>query len=118
MMDGFRIGQVQSFSSEHDCCLLTYHSRITQEPHKHAHYVSLLCAISHRQSSTDNGNGSESPEAKVGQKRKAENGSEEVDCSSEILEDLVKAFKTWVQGREWLNMRLCVSDFSDLALGV
>jgi nuclear cap-binding protein subunit 1 len=46
-------------------------------------------------------------EAQVGDKRKAE-GEEEVECGKEVLEDLSRAFRGWVEGREWLNMRLAV----------
>ena len=32
-----------------------------------------------------------------------------VECGREVLDDLSRAFRTWVEDRQWLNMRLCVS---------
>jgi nuclear cap-binding protein subunit 1 len=52
-------------------------------------------------------------DAQVGDKRKAE-GEEEVECGKEVLEDLSRAFRGWVEGREWLNMRLAVCAASTL----
>ena len=46
-------------------------------------------------------------DAEIGDKRKAEEGMEE--CGLEVIEDLNRAFRTWVEDRQWLNMRLCVS---------
>ena len=83
IFDGFRIG-------------------VTQEPHKHEHYVSLLSHLFRNPLPEDN-----MEDAQVGDKRKAE---EKVDeCGLEVLEDLSRAFRTWVEDRQWLNMRLCVS---------
>jgi hypothetical protein len=45
---------------------------------------------------------------RCGEKRKADR-SEEPDCAREILEDMSRQFRSWVQEREWLNMRLGVS---------
>jgi nuclear cap-binding protein subunit 1 len=48
-------------------------------------------------------------DAQTGEKRKAEEfRPETVECGREILQDLSKGFTSWVEGREWLNMRLCV----------
>jgi hypothetical protein len=87
---------------------------VTQEPHKHVHYVSLLLAISFKPISANKEEGAEGVDAepKVGEKRKADSG-EEPDCAREILEDMSRAFRGWVEGREWLNMRLGVSQFID-----
>lgn len=76
---------------------------MTQEPHKHAHYVTLLLALSYRPEAVK-----EEVEAQVGEKRKADHG-EEPDCGREVLEDMSRALRGWVEGREWLHMRLCVS---------
>lgn len=46
-------------------------------------------------------------EVEVGTKRKMED--EEVECGREVVEDLSRAFRNWVEDRQWLNMRLCVS---------
>jgi nuclear cap-binding protein subunit 1 len=78
--------------------------RVTQEPHKHQHFVMLLLALSRRSVSLL----SEEPDAQVGEKRKA-GGEDEAECGRDVLEDLSRAFRGWVEGREWLNMRLCVS---------
>lgn len=79
---------------------------ITQEPHKHAHYVSLLRALSFRPAS--NGEAAEGDDAQVGDKRKAGNDQDEVDPGKDVIEDLIRAFRSWVEGREWLHMRLTV----------
>lgn len=82
---------------------------VTQEPHKHAHYVSLLRALSYRPNSVKEEDAAAADsEPKVGEKRKADS-SEEPDCAREVLEDMCRAFRGWVEGREWLNMRLGVS---------
>lgn len=78
--------------------------RVTQEPHKHIHYASLLVALSRRPAVAR----SDETDAQVGEKRKAE-GDDDVDPTRDILNDLNRAFRNWVEGREWLNMRLAVS---------
>lgn len=83
---------------------LTSRFRVTQEPHKHIHYASLLLALSRRPASVR----SDDVDAQVGEKRKAE-GDDDVDPTRDILNDLNRAFRNWVEGREWLNMRLAVS---------
>ena len=53
------------------------------------------------------------PDPQVGEKRKAVDRGEEVEVEygREVLEELSRAFRGWVEGREWLNVRLCVSWF-------
>jgi nuclear cap-binding protein subunit 1 len=68
--------------------------------------VTLLLALSRRPAPAENTEEVE-VDAQVGDKRKAE-GEEEV------LEDLSRAFRGWVEGREWLNMRLAVCAASTL----
>ena len=68
--------------------------------------MSLLRALSFRPVS--NGDPGEDDEAATGDKRKA-SGSDDVDPGKDIMEDLVRAFRNWVDGREWLHMRLTVS---------
>lgn len=70
------------------------------------HYASLLLALSRRQTAER----TESSDAQVGDKRKAE-GDDNADPARDILADLNRAFKGWVEGREWLNMRLAVSQY-------
>lgn len=45
----------------------------------------------------------------TGQKRKAGNDQDDVDPGKDIIDDLIRAFRSWVEGREWLHMRLTVS---------
>jgi hypothetical protein len=83
--------------------------RITQEPHKHAHYVSLLLQLSRRPRPKEEEEAVDD-ELSLGDKRKAEEyRPETIECGREILQDLNRGFAGWVESREWLNMRLCVS---------
>jgi len=49
----------------------------------------------------------EEEDAQTGEKRKAEDDGE-LDCGRDVLENLSIAYRTWVEGREWLNVRQCV----------
>lgn len=69
-----------------------------------SYYVVLLLQLSRRPLEKD----SERADAQTGDKRKAEDS--EIECGRDVLEDLSTAFRSWVEAREWLNMRLCVSD--------
>jgi hypothetical protein len=82
--------------------------RVTQEPHKHPHFVSLLVHLFRQPATTPAAEGADQEEPATGEKRKAE-GEQEPECGREIVEDLSRAFRSWVEGRQWLNMRLCVS---------
>lgn len=90
---------------------------VTQEPHKHSHYVSLLTHLFRNPAPRDvDIGGGEDEEDELGRKRKAEDqggrdGGEAgvVECGREVLDDLSKAFRGWVEDRQWLNMRLTVS---------
>lgn len=82
--------------------------RVTQEPHKHPHFVSLLVHLFRQPVTTPAAEGPDQAEPSTGEKRKAE-GEQEPECGREIVEDLSRAFRSWVEGRQWLNMRLCVS---------
>ncbi|KAK8870013.1 hypothetical protein IAR55_000583 [Kwoniella newhampshirensis] len=88
---------------------------VTQQPQKHSYFVVLLLALSRRSppstEAAGNGEGGD-PEARLGDKRKAEDEAEDVDLSREVLEDLSRAFRGWVEGREWQNVRLCLHFFS------
>lgn len=77
---------------------------VTEMPFKQQHYVTLLMHLSYR---LPEGEGDVDEDAQMGEKRKAEEN--EADCGREVLEDLGRAFRTSVEGREWLNARLLVS---------
>ncbi|ORX39663.1 MIF4G like-domain-containing protein [Kockovaella imperatae] len=79
---------------------------VSQEPHKHPHFVSLLTHLSFIDNRTDGND----EDHHTGEKRKAESG--EPEYGREVLEDLSQAFRTWVEGREWLSMRCCIQFFS------
>jgi nuclear cap-binding protein subunit 1 len=80
--------------------------RVTQEPFKTAYYVALLLQLSIKSDSPTEVK--EEEDAQTGEKRKAlDEGNE--DCGKEVLENLNIAFRTWVEGREWSNVRQCVS---------
>jgi nuclear cap-binding protein subunit 1 len=49
----------------------------------------------------------EEEDTQTGEKRKAEDDGE-LDCGRDVLENLSIAYRTWVEGREWLNVRQCV----------
>ncbi|ORY25746.1 MIF4G like-domain-containing protein [Naematelia encephala] len=89
--DGFRIG-------------------VTQEPHKHPYFVSLLIYLSRRVPPKDDEE-IVTDETQTGEKRKAvdEAGQE---CGKDVLEDLRRAFRGWVEGRQWIEVRLCLQFFS------
>jgi len=55
----------------------------------------------------------EEEDAQTGEKRKAEDDGE-LDCGRDVLENLSIAYRTWVEGREWLNVRQCVCSRSSL----
>jgi len=55
----------------------------------------------------------EEEDAQTGEKRKAEDDGE-LDCGRDVLENLSIAYRTWVEGREWLNVRQCVCSLSSL----
>lgn len=79
---------------------------MTQEPHKHPHYVSLLLHLSR---GPPRSNPEDGIEPQTGEKRKAVDGLEDdANCGREVLEDLNRAFRDWVEARQWLNARLCV----------
>ncbi len=103
VLDGFRIGWVLPASQ----LAMAELCRVTQEPHKHPHYVSLLLALSRRPPVVKTDDIAEEPQ--VGEKRKAPDGADvEPEYGREVLEDLNRAFQGWVEGREWMNVRLCV----------
>ena len=53
----------------------------------------------------------EEEDAQTGDKRKADDDGE-ADCGRDVLENLSIAYRTWVEGREWMNVRQCVSFIS------
>ena len=73
--------------------------------------MTLLVQLSVRSPPAAEGEGED---AATGEKRKAAEDPE-VDCGREILEDLSRAFRTAVEGREWLNARLLLQFLSLLA---
>lgn len=75
-----------------------------EEPFKHHHYVALLVHLA----ATKPSEGAEETDPETGEKRKAVDS--EPDCGHEILEDLGRAFRSAVEGREWLSARLLVSN--------
>ncbi|OCF55167.1 nuclear cap-binding protein subunit 1 [Kwoniella mangroviensis CBS 10435] len=84
---------------------------VTQQPHKHSYLVVLLLSLSRRNSPTTEIN--EGDEAQVGDKRKAHDiNDEDVEYGREVLEDLSRALRGWVEGREWQNVRLGLQFFS------
>lgn len=81
---------------------------VTQQPFKTAYYVALLLQLSIKADSAPEMKEEDDVEAQIGEKRKAEEEAE-ADCGREVLEDLNIAFRSWVEGRQWLNVRQCVS---------
>nr|XP_018264090.1 uncharacterized protein I303_03968 [Kwoniella dejecticola CBS 10117]OBR86248.1 hypothetical protein I303_03968 [Kwoniella dejecticola CBS 10117] len=84
---------------------------VTQQPHKHSYLVVLLLSLSRHLAKSGEAGGEE---AQLGDKRKAED-EENLECGREILEDLSRALRSWVEGREWQNVRLGLQFFSLLA---
>jgi nuclear cap-binding protein subunit 1 len=82
---------------------------VTQEPFKTPYYVALLLQLSIKPDSQFEVK--EEEDAQTGEKRKAEDDSE-LDCGRDVLENLSIAYRTWVEGREWLNVRQCVCSHS------
>jgi nuclear cap-binding protein subunit 1 len=78
---------------------------VTQEPFKTPYYVALLLQLSIKPDSQFEVK--EEEDTQTGEKRKAEDDSE-LDCGKDVLENLSIAYRTWVEGREWLNVRQCV----------
>lgn len=76
-----------------------------------AYYVVLLLHLSRRPSSPRTEE--DERDTATGEKRKASD-SDDVECGLEVLEDLSRGLRSWVEGREWLNMRLCVSSRTPL----
>jgi nuclear cap-binding protein subunit 1 len=76
---------------------------VTQQPYKLHLYAALLLCLSRRYPEEE-----AEVEAQVGEKRKADEG-ETVECGRDVIEDLQKSLKRWVEDREWINVRLCVS---------
>ena len=81
---------------------------MTQEPFKTPYYVALLLQLSIKPDSQSEVK--EEEDAQTGEKRKAEDDSE-LDCGKDVLENLSIAYRTWVEGREWLNVRQCVCSY-------
>lgn len=79
---------------------------MTQEPFKTPYYVALLLQLSIKPDSYSDVK--EEEDAQTGEKRKAEDDGD-LDCGKDVLENLSIAYRTWVEGREWLNVRQCVS---------
>ncbi|EIW70239.1 hypothetical protein TREMEDRAFT_43823 [Tremella mesenterica DSM 1558] len=90
VLEGFRIG-------------------VTQEPYKHHLYVCLLLQLSRKHQSDPI-----DEDVKVGEKRKASDDGP--DHGREIIQDLTQAFRIWVEGRQWLNMRLTLQFFALLVV--
>jgi nuclear cap-binding protein subunit 1 len=82
---------------------------VTQEPFKTPYYVALLLQLSIKPDS--HFEVKEEEDTQTGEKRKAEDDSE-LDCGRDVLENLSIAYRTWVEGREWLNVRQCVGSHS------
>ncbi|WVR04989.1 hypothetical protein IAU60_002001 [Kwoniella sp. DSM 27419] len=84
---------------------------ITQQPHKHSYYAVLLLSLFQRYPSSGTVDGPGEDESQIGDKRKAEEEGD-VEYGREVLEDMARAFRGWVEGREWQNVRLCLQFFS------
>ncbi|ODN84817.1 hypothetical protein L202_00685 [Cryptococcus amylolentus CBS 6039] len=79
---------------------------VTQQPHKHGCYVGLLSALARP---------SEPTHAATTEENKSideDKTSAEPAYGKEILDDLNRAFRGWVEAREWQNVRLCLQFFS------
>ncbi|WWC85240.1 uncharacterized protein L201_000102 [Kwoniella dendrophila CBS 6074] len=85
---------------------------VTQQPHKHSYLVVLLLELSRNIKSTQGAIDSE--EAITGEKRKADDAEDGSESGREVLEDLSRALRGWVEGREWQNVRLGLQFFSSL----
>lgn len=81
--------------------------RVTQQPFKSPYYVALLLQLSIKSEAAAEIKEEEDVEAQIGEKRRAEDEGE-ADFGREVLGNLNVAFRTWVEGRQWLNVRQCV----------
>lgn len=82
---------------------------VTEEPHKHHHYVSLLLHLAYSQPEGA-AEVEDETDAQTGEKRKAE--VDDTECGREILEDLGRSFRNAVEAREWLSARLLLQFLS------
>ncbi|WVW83418.1 hypothetical protein I302_105438 [Kwoniella bestiolae CBS 10118] len=82
---------------------------VTQQPHKHSYLVVLLLSLSRRSSPTA---ATEGDDAQLGDKRKADDTEEDIEYGREVMEDLSRALRGWVEVREWQNVRLGFQFFS------
>lgn len=80
---------------------------MTEAPYKQHHYVSLLLHLAYTDPEDDE---KAAEDAAVGEKRPAED--EAPECGREVIEDLGRAFRTAVEGREWRNARLLLQFLS------
>ncbi|WVQ71472.1 hypothetical protein IAR50_001010 [Cryptococcus sp. DSM 104548] len=82
---------------------------VTQQPHKHGYYVGLLNSLARPSEVTQ-------PPVKTEEEGKPIDVEEkpqlEPAYEKEILDDLNRAFRGWVEAREWQNVRLCLQFFS------
>ncbi|AFR93047.2 nuclear cap-binding protein subunit 1 [Cryptococcus neoformans C23] len=91
---------------------------VTQQPHKHGYYVGLLVALSRQLEPEPVKKEEEEPtesETKAGDaemKDEKPKVVEEPAYGKEVMDDLNRAFRGWVEQREWQNVRLCLQFFS------
>lgn len=81
--------------------------RITQQPYKTPYYVALLLQLCIKSDVSPEIKDEDDVEAEIEDRRKPD-AEGEADCGREVLENLNVAFRSWVEGREWLNARQCV----------
>ncbi|WVQ78210.1 hypothetical protein IAT38_000293 [Cryptococcus sp. DSM 104549] len=86
---------------------------VTQQPQKHSYYATLLVFLSERRPAPD------APTDAVTKPEGEAEGKEEApktepQYGKEILDDLNRAFRGWVESREWQNVRICLQFFSSL----
>ncbi|WVN89018.1 uncharacterized protein L203_104234 [Cryptococcus depauperatus CBS 7841] len=95
---------------------------VTQQPQKHGFYVGLLMALSKSSEPPKQEDSEKRPELSD-EKKEDDDGKEKDDKpqavddplhGKEVLDDLNRAFRGWVEGREWQNVRLCLQFFSHL----
>lgn len=96
-----------------------FRNAVTEQPYKHPHLVTLLLHLAYSidegaKPPTDMDEGAEgvdgtNGEPQTGDKRKA---GEDEECGREVIEDLGRAFRNAVEGRQWRDARLLLQFLS------
>lgn len=87
----------------------TAHSSVTEAPFKQHHYVSLLIHLTYAATDEDEAKG-EAEESGDADKPPAE--ADEVEYARQVIDELGRAFRSSVEGRQWRNARLLLQFLS------